>query len=479
VTYQKSGSFDAFAGRGFSRRELFTHKVIAVPKPYPDAQLLLERRGLRRHELEKGQFYQLNLYTTDFYRLPDELFSHPEINWHRQNFGQKGLIAAAGLWIRNSVATISTLQSDVCQQLYRHPTLNRLCKTQVETHFKYWYAILFNAVLDFCTDLKIITIHSPTGHQIVANTQKAVNPDLFYRIYDYPSTQFHCRKISVGSAEYWEIPIDANRALVARLDMSNHIEDQEISKVRICIFHDVEEDVDTEISSAECADNLTHMLQVERSFGLKATYNILGTLFSRKNDEIRISNPDHAIGFHSFNHHLWDLAQLSQCRAVDLRVRGYRPPQSRITSELTEYNLTRFNFEWLASSVNSLGRNTCKLENGIVKIPIHLDDYSLSLAKPYGQWESELLSAAQGKSFLGLGLHDCYAGKWLTRYPDLLDKLATKGQFVSADEVCDSIFMGEPVTSSHFAGRAASRVGFARLLYRKMAEALCELIGTK
>jgi hypothetical protein len=477
VTYQKSGSFATFAGREFSRRELFAHKVLAVPKPYPDAQLLLERRGLRRRELEKGQFYQLNLYTTDFYRLPDELFSHPEINWHRQSFGKKGLIAAAGLWIRNSIATISTLQSDVCQQLYRHPPLSRSCKTQVETHFKYWYAILFNAVLDFCMDLKLTTIHSPTGRQIVANTRKAVKPNLFYRIYDYPGTQFHCRKISVGSAEYWEIPIHANRALVARLDMANRIEDQEASKVRMCIFHDIEEDVDTKISSVECADNLTRMLQVERSFGLKATYNILGTLFNRKIDEIRISNPNHSIAFHSFNHQLCDLAQLSQCRAVDLRVRGYRPPQSRMTSELTDYNLTRLNFEWLSSSVNSLGHMTCKLENGIVKIPIHLDDYSLSLGKSYGKWENEVLSAARGKSFLGLGLHDCYAGKWLMRYPDLLEKLATKGQFVSADEVCDSVFLGEPATSFFFAGRADSQVGFARLLYRKMADAMHGLAG--
>ena len=91
--YRKSGTCALFAGKGFSRRESFAHNVIAVPKPYPDAQLFFERWGLRPEELQRGQFYQLNLYTTDYYGLPDELFSHPEINWHRQQLGQKGLIA--------------------------------------------------------------------------------------------------------------------------------------------------------------------------------------------------------------------------------------------------------------------------------------------------------------------------------------------------------------------------------------------------
>ena len=73
------------------------------------------------------------------------------------------------------------------------------------------------------------------------------------------------------------------------------------------MFHDIEENVDTPISSAQCPDNLGHMLQIERYSGLNATYNILGTLFTRKVDQIRASNPKHSIGFHSFNHDLADL----------------------------------------------------------------------------------------------------------------------------------------------------------------------------
>ena len=125
----RAGDISNFAGWGLARREVFGHLAVPVPKPYPDSQLLLEGRGMPRRLLEAGSFLQLNLYTTDFYDLPNELFWHPEINWHHQQLGVKGLIAAAGLWIRDSEATITTVQSDVCQQLYRHVDLKRAHKT--------------------------------------------------------------------------------------------------------------------------------------------------------------------------------------------------------------------------------------------------------------------------------------------------------------------------------------------------------------
>jgi hypothetical protein len=446
VIYARSANFVSLIG-GVARRAIFPHKLIAIHKPYPDAKVLLERRGLQRQDLEHGEFIQLNLYTTNFYGLPKELFMHPEVNWHRQQLGQIGLIAAAGLWIRDSVATVSTLQSDLCQQLYRHSALKRLCKTQVDTRFKYWYAILFNALLNFCIDLKIATIHSPTGQQVVSNTRKAIEPTLFHRIYDYPSKAYSCRKIWVGPAQYWEVPVHGNASRVTRLSESKGDAYLGGTIKRICVFHDVEGNVDTPVSSAECVDNLDRMLQIEQCLDLNATYNILGTLFSRKIAQVRASNPKHSIGFHSFNHELTDLTQLPQCRRVDLRVRGYRPPKSRITSELSDYNLTKFNFEWFACGARSLGYASCNLENGIAKIPIHFDDYSLFLGKPYEQWENELLGHARATPFFSFCLHDCYAGKWLGRYRELLIKLASIKSLATADEICDYLFLNGAASS--------------------------------
>ena len=42
-----------------------------------------------------------------------------------------------------------------------------------------------------------------------------------------------------------------------------------------CTFDDIEANTDTDISLAECVDNLEHMLRIEKSLGVDATYNIL------------------------------------------------------------------------------------------------------------------------------------------------------------------------------------------------------------
>jgi hypothetical protein len=439
--YGKIGEPAAFAGRGMSPRRIFRHEAIVIPKSYPDARLLLERRGVPRRTLQAGSFHQLNLYA-DCHGLPAELFENREINWHNQQFGRSGLIAAAGLWVRGSVATITTLQSDVCQQLYRHQGLSKACKTRLETRFKYWYVFLLNAVLDACLDAGLATVHSPTGRCIVAHTKKAIRPDLFARIYDHPENAYQCRRVLEGAAEYWEIPLKSNTARIVRLRGGNLEAPEADQRRKICIFHDIEEDVDTAISPSECRSNLERMLRIEREFDVPATYCILGRLFDRTRDTILAADPRHAIGFHSFDHQLADLHQLSQCREVDLRVRGYRPPQSRTTSELTDENLAYHNFEWLANSSHGFGRADCILQNGIVKIPIHLDDYSLATgAKSHAEWESGLLAQAGSRPLFGLGLHDCYAGKWLDRYPDLLTKLASLGEFQTADQVCDRSYL--------------------------------------
>lgn len=439
---EKHGAAAWFAGKGFAPRELFSHLAVALPKPYPDAQLLLERRGFAQQELEQGRFYQLNLYTTDFWNFPDALFIDPEINWHAQQFGRKGLVASAGLWSCGSSATISTLQSDLCQQLCHHNVWRDLWKTQVETHFKYWYALLLNAVMDFCIDLNISNLYSPTGRQIIANTAKAVRPDLFLRIYDYVHTAYQCHEVSVGSAQYWRVPIAENLNRIVPLAPTHQPSSQTAAPTKICILHDIEENVDTDVSKSECAKTLHRMLEVERASGVSTTYNILGRLLKQKRDEVIASDSRHSIGFHSFNHNIDDLTQLELCREVDLRVKGYRPPQSKITAELSDYRLTMLNFEWVASSAQTLSFDDCRLQNGIVKIPIRLDDYPLFLGQPYEEWEAALLHVTRSAPFCAFGLHDCYAEKWLPSYKALICKLGAIGQFVTADDICADLLLG-------------------------------------
>ena len=440
TTYWRTGSASSFLASGLSRRHAFDHLIVAFPKQYPDACFLLEGRGMSPTRLRAGRFLQLNLYTRELHDLPDALFEDREVNWHGQQLGRRGLIAAAGLFLAAESATISILQSDLCQQLYRHDALRRSCKTKVETYFKYWYVLLLNAVLDFCAVAGIATLYCPTGEQVVAQTKKRIAPELFLRIYNCPPRRYRCTKVGLGGAEYWEIPVDQNRDRLVPLAPAEPppIEEEPL----VCVLHDVEENIDTAISPAECAENLTRMLRMEKEQGADATYNILGCLLDRKRGEIWDSNERHSIGFHSYDHVTTDCRQLDRCREADLRVRGYRPPQSKITAELTDYNLSRLNFEWLASSAGSLGQSRCVLQNGIAKIPIHLDDYPLFTNQmDYETWEAALFERAQAAGFLAVGLHDCYGKHWLARYPRLLEKLQTFGRLVTADYVCDRIFL--------------------------------------
>ena len=439
--YRTRGEPALLGAMGLARRELFAHEVVAIAKPYPDSQFLLERRGISRRRQMHGAFVQLNLYSLDLFDLPAEVFSDPEVNWHAQQLGRRGLIAAAGIFLEGSRAIIVTLQSDLCQQLYRHRTLKADWKTRIETHFGHWHVLLFNAVLDFCLVSGVEEALSPTGNLVVARTEKPISPALFLRIYDHPKARYICELSGLGGAPYWKMSILSNIDRIARLTPVD-VGTARASGPAIAIFHDIEEDVDTHVSADQCRHHLTAMLRIEQAAGVDSTYSVLGRLMGAKRPEILDSSPHHSIGFHSYDH-ATSRDQLRRCREVDLRIRGYRPPRSRLTSELGVRRLTFFNFEWLASSASSLGQWGCRLENGLVKIPIHFDDYPLHrLMQDYQAWEARLFEALRERPFLAFGLHDCYAEHWLPNYPQLLAKLARHGSFITADGLREGLFLG-------------------------------------
>jgi len=450
VTHRKSSTTaEPFVAIGLRRAEFFDHSVAVIPKQYPATFLLFEQRGVSEAELKEGVFYQLNLYSTNLSGFPDELFTDRTVNWHNQQLGEKGLIAAAGLYAQGSSLTISLLQSDLCQQIYRHGELKRACKTQIGKRFGAWHRILFNAVLDFASDKDFSFIYTPTADWILSSTKKQVNPALFRRIYDSVVSPYERRRVTRARAEYWEIPVAGNKDRVARLVLADVPHCETDPGTLICIFHDVEENVDTEVSPSECRENLAEMLQIEKSIGVRATYNVLGMHFRPKRREIENSDPGHCLAFHSFNHDLNDETQLARCRQIDLQVKGYRPPQSVITPELTDYRLSYFDFEWLASGERSICSSACKLQNGIVKIPVFTDDYPLFTAQQdYSSWERRLIERVQSHSFVAFGLHDCYGRMWLREYATLLKKLGSLGTFVTADDVCDRIYRQHEVSSS-------------------------------
>ena len=154
-----------------------------------------------------------------------------------------------------------------------------------------------------------------------------------------------------------------------------------------------------------------------------------------------IAGRGHGLAFHSYDHRAEALDQLPRVRGVDLQVRGYRPPRSLLTAELTDHALSYWNFEWLLCSARRLGQEI-RLVNGLVKIPVHLDDYHLHTgALDRTAWLRELRALLARLPFVGLGLHDCYAGRWLDWYGDLLDELAATGDLRTCDELADQAFL--------------------------------------
>ncbi len=93
------------------------------------------------------------------------------------------------------------------------------------------------------------------------------------------------------------------------------------------------------------------------------------------------------------------------------------------------------NFEWLASSTFSLGIDEPYLANGIVRIPILLDDFALHRGVDYEQWQADGMAALERHRTVVFSLHDCYADRWLASYRDLLGQVADLGRVRTLNEV--------------------------------------------
>lgn len=444
---KRSPNADAFAGLGLRPRECFAHEVVRIDKPYADTYLQLERRGLSREEALSGRCRQLNLYALELDGLPDELFWDRAVNWHQQQFGRAGLVAVAGLFQRDGALFVTLLQSDLCQQLPKHAALRAACGSRVHNRFGRWYTLIFNAVLDHARDEGLTTVYTPTAAQIQVGMRRAVDPALFERIYDSVAARYASRRVHVGRAEYWAVSVTGNADRIVPL--------VPVARARggantggagggprptIALFHDLEEDVDTDVSPAACRAALVHMLDLQERRGIRVTYSILGALFPAKAPVI--AGRGHSLAFHSHDHSLEALDQLPRVRRVDLQVRGYRPPRSRLTAELTDHALSYWNFEWLLCSPLGLGSREIRLVNGLVKIPVHFDDFSLHTGdRDRDAWLRRLRALLASQPFVSVGLHDCYAGRWCDWYGDLLDELAATGDLRTCDEIADALFL--------------------------------------
>lgn len=458
-----------FLAKGYRQRSFFPHRVVFLPRPGPDGYKLAERM-CGRHD--PSSLWEVVLFADEamLAEFPPELFFDDELLWHRQHFGRPGQVACADVFVADEEMWSMAHFSDLVQRISRR----REHKTRIENRFRGWHDMLLNALLALAVDRGVRRLRIPTASLQLKHTDpgRSVQPELFERIYDRSVNRLFEATRAGG---WWLLDVATNRE---RLVVPAVREEQLEVGSTICVCHDVEaglghrgiDDGLARLAERSWRGSVAAMLSLERESGVRATYNVVGRLI----DEVRpeIESDGHCLGFHSYNHRVergfrhpkvirrflqspqgervaglaGGLDQLAACRSVDYRIKGYRPPQSRISAGLTDENLLFHNFEWLASSVRSLGSSRPELRNGIVRIPVHIDDFALYRNRaPFDTWKASVLDTVAGNDVSVVSLHDCYAHLWLDGYAELVDELRGLGEFRTLDEVAGDIVLAAAI----------------------------------
>ncbi len=430
---------DEFVARGFAHRHFFPHRAYYLHLCGADGAYLSNSiYGIS----DPTRLRQVALFAIGdaLEGIPPSLFFDDDIVWHRQQLGMPGHVAAANLVLDGKRLLTTARYSDVVQRIGRRREL----ATRIEKRFRGWDQLLLNAVLGYAIENGFEEIHLPTAETALANVDKKRSPKLamFQRIYDHDVTR---RFDAVRLKDRWIVEVKANRGRwVALADRKENLP----SEPTVVVCHDTERElghlnVDLELvalARERAADNLREMLDVEAAHAIRATYDVVGCFMNDVRPDIEARG--HEVAFHSYDHGS-DRNQLGRCREVDYRIKGYRAPQSNLTSELSDPELARFNFEWLASSHHSLGSDVPTMRGGIARLPILFDDFPLySTGVAYDAWERELLTTIAGHQYAAFGLHDCYAHLWLPQLGSLLRRLGERARFTTMGEVAAQIALG-------------------------------------
>jgi len=434
ITAARAGEYVA---KGHKRRHFFPHRIYHLPKCGPDGFRLAERMCGRD---DPAMMWELVLYADEamLAEFPADLFFDDEIIWHRQQFGRPGQVASASIVLDGSTVYSITYVSDLVQRISRR----REHKTRIEKRFEGWCQMLLNAVLGFAEEHRVQRVCTPTAALALRHTDpsRVVGTGLFDRIYDRSvNSLLPARR----QGEWWVIE---TADVAGRVVTPERRTETRPKRKTICICHDVERGMghaDVDPAFARRAERrspraLSTMRRVEAELGVRATYFVVGSLLSEVRDGLEAGG--HALAFHSFHHRLDREDQLRRCREVDYRIKGYRPPRSRITPELNDRSLLFHNFEWLASSPRSLGAVAPEMRAGLVRLPISFDDFPMHDGRlPYEEWEQTALRLVSASDFAAISLHDCYAPRWLPDYRGFLEQVQAMGELRTLDEVAADV----------------------------------------
>jgi peptidoglycan/xylan/chitin deacetylase (PgdA/CDA1 family) len=427
---------EGFVAKGHRANRFFPHSVLHLPKAGPDGYKLAQHMCGTR---DPSSLWEIVLYADEatLAEFPRDLFFDRELVWHEQHFGWSGQIATANVVVRGEEVFSMAHVSDVVQRIARR----RDHKTRIERRFGGWHDMLLNALVSFAAERGVARVHLPTAALALRHTdpKRTVQPELFERVYDRDVR----RLLRVRRAgDWWVLHVTGNRDLIVPPRIgARKLPDRRV----VAVSHDIEAGLGhrpEDPGFARRADafwrrHLSQILRVEREAGVRATYNVVGLLLDDVREEIEADG--HCIAFHSFDHAANGSPagdQLGRCRRVDYRLKGYRPPRSRLTEELSNANLLFHNFEWLASSRLSLRAREPRLLSGLVRIPVHLDDFGLYRGKlDFEAWQRAALAEIAANPVAVVSLHDCYAPMWIDRYRGFLEKVRALAPLATLDEI--------------------------------------------
>lgn len=442
--FRESESAENFLSAGFKQRYWFPHRIYCLPKGGPDG-LKLANRMTGRREPERMREFVLYARTPVVARFPREIFYDNDLQWHQQQFGIDGQIACANVLHEGSALRCYLIVSDIVQRVSRLPKF----RTQIDNRFHGWNRLLLNAILLHAAENNVPLVYLAGANLVLRNTDRRRNskPPLFERIYDDVPRELD----GVREGDWWRLDVNKLSGRIARLERGYEIDDWGKT---ICILHDTERGLGHSVSDpgfAAQADTgslraLQCMLEVEARMDVRATYSVVGLLMGETREAIERGG--HAIAFHSYDHRIAGHAdaaieQFRQCRDLDYRLKGYRLPQSKMIPGITDADFAEWNFEWVASSAYSLGCEIPVICNGVVKIPVHADDYAMFReGVPFEAWQRKMLAMADAQDFLVIGLHDCYAHLWLPQYEAFLRELQKRASLITLDEVAARLTLG-------------------------------------
>jgi hypothetical protein len=440
VTYRiDSERREEFSAKGFRPGHVFPHNLRFLPKAGPDGYKLAQRMT---GDPDPDQLWEIVLYAHEsmLTEFPEDVFFDDDIVWHQQQFGLPGQVATANVVLQGDILWSMVHISDLVQRIGRRRDL----KTRIENRFRGWHDMLLNGLLAFAAQHGVTCIRLPRSNLAMRNTDpsRTVQRELFERVYDRDPGHLY-RLEEAG--DWWTLDLGQNRSrLVEPRRESTAVH----ACRRVCICHDIERNLGHEPSSRlpeqDWQATLARMLDVERRLGVKATYNVVGVLLEQVREQI--SSGGHCLAFHSFDHQIGRLEQLPACRRLDYRLKGYRPPQSVITAELTDERLLLHNFEWIASSERSLGISSPTLLRRLVRVPVNFDDFSLYKdGTRFEDWEAAALRTIGSRDIVVFTLHDCYAPLWRDRYEEFLERVLPLGQLQTVDELSADLTLAAAV----------------------------------